>query len=181
MDVSPKVALPLTSLDLLETDSVAQVDREKFLHFALTPEDSALLPMESVVEVLRVPMTNVLPVPYLPSSVLGIYNRRGEMLWLIDLAHLIGYPVRFQPGSALVTGTVIVLEVQQQLLGLAVSQVYDIEGYDPQQLRSPSAQLFSPRLLPFVQGYFNDASSTVLDAVAIAQSPLIQLPALVHP
>jgi positive phototaxis protein PixI len=180
MDVSPKVTLPLTSLDLLETDPVAQVDQEKFLHFALTPTDSALLPMKGVVEVLRVPMTDVLPVPYLPSCVLGIYNRRGEMLWLIDLAHLIGYPVRLQPGSVLVTGTVIVLEVNQQLLGLAVSQVYDIEGYDPQQLKSPSAQLFSPQLLPFVQGYFDQASSTVLDAVAIAQSPLIQLPALVH-
>ncbi len=175
MDASSKVTL--SSLDLLEIDPSSQVAKEKYLHFALTTDDSALLPMDDVVEILRVPMTEVLPVPFLPSCVLGIYNQRGAMLWLIDLAHVLGYPLGFQPGSLLSNGMVIGLEIDRQQLGLVVPQVYDTEEYDPLQLQPPSAQLFSPQLLPFVQGYFDRASSTVLDPVAIAQSPLIQLPA----
>jgi positive phototaxis protein PixI len=179
MDASSKVTL--SSLDLLEIDPGSQVAKEKYLHFALTTNDSALLSMADVVEVLRVPMLEILPVPWLPSCVLGIYNRRGEMLWLIDLAHVLGYPLSFQPGSLLSTGMVIGLEIDGQRLGLVVPQVYEIEAYDPLQLKPPSAQLFSAQLLPFVQGYFDRASSTVLDPVAIAQSPLIQLPAGIHP
>jgi positive phototaxis protein PixI len=172
---SPPEAMPLlTSLDLLETAPDSGVVQEKYLHFALTSDDSVLLPMQDITEVLRVPMLDILPVPQMPSCVLGLYNRRGEMLWLVDLAHLVGYPLKFQPGSPLVTAMAIVLECNQQTLGLIVPQVYDMELYDPQQLHSPSAQLFSPQLLPFVQGYFNHSSSTVLSVAAIAQSPLIQ-------
>lgn len=175
IDATLDAVLSLTSLKPLGSATAPPALEQKFLHFCLGPEDSALLAVDSIAEVIRVPMTEVLPVPQMPSCVLGIYNRRGEMLWLIDLGHLVGYPLGFQPGSTISTGMAILLEVEGQLLGLVVLQVNDIEWHDPQQLQPPSATLFSPKLLPFVQGYLNGSGSTVLDPVAIAQSPLLQL------
>jgi len=175
MDVSADIVLSLTSLDLLGAIAPPVTLQQKFLHFCLGPEDTALLPVEYIAEVLRVPMTEVLPVPQMPSCVLGIYNRRSEMLWLVDLGHLVGYPLRFESCNALATEMVIVLEVEGQYLGLVVPQVNDIEWYDPQQLQPPSVQLFSPKLLPFVQGYFKGSDSTVLDAVAIVQSACLRV------
>ena len=174
MDATLNAVLSLTSLDPLAWATAPEASKQKFLHFCLGPEDTALLAVDSIAEVMRVPMTEVLPVPQMPSCVLGIYNRRGEMLWLVDLGHLVGYPLLVVPGSTIATGMAIVMEVEGQFLGLVVPQVNDIEWHDPQQLQPPSATLFSPKLLPFVQGYLNGSGSTVLNPVAIAQS-LLQL------
>lgn len=175
MDATLDAVLSLSSLEPLDSATAPTASKQKFLHFCLGLKDTALLAVDSIAEVIRVPMTEVLPVPQMPSCVLGIYNRRGEMLWLVDLGHLVGYPLGFVPGSTIATGMAIVLEVEGEFLGLVVPQVNDIEWHAPQQLQPPCASLFSPKLLPFVQGYLNGSGSTVLDPVAIAQSPLLQL------
>jgi chemotaxis signal transduction protein len=162
--------LSLASLDVLHPAAPTTTTEHRFLNFSLGHEDTALLPVESIAEVLRVPMTEVLPVPQMPGSILGIYNRRGEMLWLVDLGHLVGHPLTFQPGNPFVTGMAMVLEIEGQFLGLVVKQVHDIESIDPQTIQPPSTQLFSPKLLPFVQGYLSDSVQVVLDPHAIARS-----------
>ncbi|MEM9246160.1 MAG: chemotaxis protein CheW [Cyanobacteria bacterium P01_F01_bin.153] len=129
-------------------------------------------------EILRVPAPEILPVPHMPESVLGIYNWRGEMLWMIDLNYLFGFsPV----GPDLIAQEnpitmAIVLEVEGQNLGLIVPQIEDIEWHDSPHLQPPSAGLFPDRLLPFVSGYLTEASSMVLSAAAIASAQTLQVP-----
>ncbi|MBV9387084.1 MAG: chemotaxis protein CheW, partial [Chroococcidiopsidaceae cyanobacterium CP_BM_ER_R8_30] len=66
------------------------LDAEKFLRFQFSPEITALLPLASVKEMLRISVEEILPVPDLPNCVLGVHNCRGEMLWLVDLDIQIG-------------------------------------------------------------------------------------------
>ena len=108
----------------------------------------------------------------MPSQVLGICNWRGEMLWLIDLNHLVGYsPVSWVSG---VSPAVMVVQVDNQSVGLVVQQVNDIELHDLQQLQPVAPGLFPPKLLPFVLGALRGDKGTVLDVIAIAQYPLWQ-------
>lgn len=166
-----------------ESENLAIENNQRFLRFHLGFEDTALLPLDSIKEVLRVSAAEILPVPHMPDCVLGIYNWRGEMLWTIDLNNLLGFPSLSQSQGMLVTSTTknvalvkfaIALQVGNQVLGLVVQQVDEIEEHNWQKLQSPNPGLFSPKLLPFVQGYLTEASSIVLDARSIVQSPLWQ-------
>jgi positive phototaxis protein PixI len=165
--------LTATSLDLLTLDDPLPTETcQRLLRFPLGREDSALLPLAQIAEIFRVNVEDILPVPEMPSCVLGIFNWRGEMLWLIDLDHLLGYPP-----LSLMTATpmAVVVQSNSQPLGLVVSQVNDIELHDLQKLTNAAIGLFPPKLLPFVLGALPEGSGTVLDVTAITQCPLWQL------
>ncbi len=162
-----------TSLDLLTSEPLPPETRQRLLRFPLGAEDSALLPLEQITEIFRVDVGEILLVPEMPSCVMGICNWRGEMLWLIDLNHLVGYP-RLSL-RALTPPMAMVVQVDCATVGLVVQQVKDIELHDLQKLQPAITGLFPPRLLPFVLGALPGGSDTVLNVTAITQSPLWQI------
>ncbi|MGV0027297.1 chemotaxis protein CheW [Phormidesmis priestleyi] len=175
--------LGLSKLEgLFEAAAIGEVG-QKFLRFRLCSEQEVLLPVEAIAAVLTLQTQDVLPVPHMPDCVLGIYNWRGEVLWLVDLAHQVGLAALVEQNPRLTSCVAIVLQVNGQFLGLAVSEVYDIEQHDPNLLQPPLSELFSPKLLPFVKGYLTgadrrsteDQRSTVLEVAAILQDPRLHL------
>jgi positive phototaxis protein PixI len=66
------VSSTATSLDLLTLDPLPPETRQRLLRFPLGLEDSALLPLEQIAEIIRVNVAEILPVPEMPSCVLGI-------------------------------------------------------------------------------------------------------------
>lgn len=170
----------LISLDLLNLDPLPPETGERLLRFPLGVKDTALLPLEQIAEIIRVNVGEILPVPEMPTCVLGICNWRGEMLWLIDLNYLLGYPSLLLPASAFAIAMVIQFSAQvggdrKQPLGLVVHHVNDIELQDLQQLQPAAPGLFPPRLLPFILGSLPGDQGMVLDINAIANCPLWQI------
>ena len=163
--------LSINSLTLLNSEPPPSDYRQKFLRFSLGSQDSGLLPLEQISEVIEVSVADILSVPEMPSCVLGIYNWRGEMLWLLDLEHLVGCP----PLSRLASLMAMVIQVDNQSVGLVVQYFNDIELHDASQLQNSAAGLFPPQLLPFVKGYLPGANGTLLDAEAITRFPLWQV------
>ena len=170
------VSSAATSLDLLTLDEPLPQDaRQRLLRFPLGLEDSALLPLEQITEILMVNVAEILPVPEMPGCVLGICNWRGEMLWLVDLHYLVGASPLSLQRQILRPSVAMVVQVDSQAVGLVVPQVNDIELHDLQQLQPAAMGLFPPKLLPFVLGALPGGNGTVLDVTAIAQSPLWQI------
>jgi positive phototaxis protein PixI len=165
--------LTATSLDLLTLDDPLPTETcQRLLRFPLGLQDSALLPLEQIAEILRVNLAEILPVPEMPDCVLGICNWRGQMLWLLDLNHLVG----FMPLSLAATSPIaMVVQVNDQPVGLVVQQVNDIELHELEKLQPAAAGLFPPKLLPFVLGTLPGGSGTVLDVTAVTLSPLWQI------
>lgn len=125
-------------------------EEQKFMQFQITRDDLVLLPARRVIEIRPLEAKEILPVPQLSEWVLGMCQWRGEMLWVIDLANLVGLPpLAWQQSNFL-----MVLQVEKKTLGLAVYRVTGIEDFDLTQLYPPSAELFSSELLPFLQGFF---------------------------
>jgi positive phototaxis protein PixI len=85
---------------------------------------------------------------------LGIYNWRGEMLWLVDLEEMLGYTPLLKDSNTLAKMMAIVLENEGQYLGLLVRQLMDIEWLDTNEMKAPYPELFYPALSPFLDGYF---------------------------
>jgi positive phototaxis protein PixI len=172
--------------DSLPTSSIASLEsllnppqpakpQQKFLQFRLGKEHPALAPVEDVLAVLTIAVSEVLPVPQMSACVLGIYNWRGEALWLVDASTQMG----FSPwvDSRVKALTLIVAQSEGQSLGLVVPEVFDIGEHDPELLIPASADLFSNRMLPFVKGYFSsdvDSESVREQSIVINISALIQ-------
>jgi positive phototaxis protein PixI len=151
---------------------------QKFLSFNLGTRDIAVISLQQITEVVQVPLAEICCVPQMPSCVLGIYNWRGEMLWLVNLEEMLGYKTLLQQRNLLSKMMTIVLENNGKYLGLLVRQLMDIEWLDTQQMKPPFAELFSPEISPLFQGYFIDTSENMmlnLDAPAIIDSPILKI------
>lgn len=135
-------------------------------------QDTALVPLEQITEIIKLNLTDILPVPEMPRCVLGICNWRGEMLWLIDFNDIAGYPSAFLQPSETQQVIGMVVQMHQQMLGMAVPAVSDVEQHDLQQLQPAVPGLFSAHLLPLVLGILPESCDPVLNLHAITQCPL---------
>lgn len=160
------------SRDSAVSASTSATGSEQFLRFYLFPNTTVLLPIDQLTEVLTISREQIVPIFHLPPWVMGVYNWRGEILWMIDLGHLIGLtPWHQQPigGSSY---TAIVLQARSnsatsagsknQMLGLIVNRVEDIEWCDPDSLQSPPASTVTPELAPFLRGYWLKSNGDML-------------------
>jgi positive phototaxis protein PixI len=149
--------------------------KQKFLSFSLGLRDTAVIPLEKITEVVQIPLAEICGVPQMPNCVVGIYNWRGEMLWLVDLEEMLGYQPLLQGSNSLSTMMALVLENDGKYLGILIRQLIDIDWLDTQKMQEPSGDVFYPKMIPFLQGYFiNDSEQMIfnLDASAMLETSL---------
>ena len=137
---------------------------EQFLRLYLDSETGALLPITQLTEVLNVSYLQAMPIPHMHSWMMGVYNWRGEILWLVDLAHLVGITPLYQQALTSSNHTVIVLETpaeetdstgsNRQTVGLVVNQVGNIETCNPELIKDISAAAINTKLEAFLRGYW---------------------------
>lgn len=156
----------LFSNSAFSLSSNASLDRghqEQFLRFHLVPQTKVMLPVAQLTEVLTIPIGQIIPIPHMPSWVMGVYNWRGEILWMVDLGYLVGLTPWHQQSVTSSNYRAIVLhsssektlnKVRSQMLGLVVSQVEDIEWCNSEEIQSPPASAVTPSLAPFLRGYW---------------------------
>lgn len=157
---------------------------QQFLRFHLLPDTTAMLPVDQMTEVLTVPFSQVVPIPQMPAWVMGVYNWRGEILWMVDLGQLVGLAPLYQQASSRSSYTAIIIHGTQQssgkqttnqktgrkVLGLLVSRVEDMEWCNPDGIQSPPPSAVTPELVPFLRGYWlksNGEIVAVLDSNSI--------------
>jgi positive phototaxis protein PixI len=149
--------------------------KQKFLSFSLGVNDTAVIPLEQITEVVQIPLTEICGVPQMPNCVVGIYNWRGEMLWLVDLEEMLGYPPLLQGSNFLSKMMALVLEHDGKYLGILIRQLIDIDWLNTQEMKQTSGEVFYPEMTPFLKGYFiNDAEQMIfnLDASAMLQNSM---------
>ena len=146
---------------------------QKFLQFLLRQGDRALIPVEAISEIITIRVPEVLPVPQMRDCVLGVYNWRGEMLWIVDLGEALGFPSLFGGKRPPATAITIAIEQGEQTIGFVVPQVLDLELYNLHQQQEPDPQLFPASLLPFLSGYFIDENNDI--SIAIDMPSIFQV------
>ncbi|MBR8831349.1 MAG: hypothetical protein N5P05_002092 [Chroococcopsis gigantea SAG 12.99] len=134
---------------------------EQFLRFCLVPETLMMLPVAQLTEVLTIPSGQIVPIPHMPPWVMGVYNWRGEILWMVDLGHLVGltpwHQQSFNPGNhraIVIHPSDQSTKLRNQMLGLVVSKVEDMEWCNPEDIKSPPASAVTSGLVPFLRGYW---------------------------
>ncbi len=154
--------------------------KQQFLRFKLIPNTTALLPIQQLTEVLTISTSQIVPIAHMPSWVMGVYNWRGEILWIIDLGHLVGLnPWNEQDNNTSVCTTIVLqahanqgrdTNIKKLMLGLVVNLVEDIEWCNADLIQSPPPSTITAELIPFLRGYClasNGDMLAIMDGLAI--------------
>jgi positive phototaxis protein PixI len=135
---------------------------KQFVKFALTAETPLLLSVINLVEILTVPTNQVFPVFQMPPWVMGVYNWRGDVLWIVDFNHLLGFLPWYQQLNYASKHTVVVVRSQSDSqrpdgrgggLGLVVNRVNDITVCEPELIRPVTDIPIPATIQPFLDGY----------------------------
>lgn len=144
---------------------------DAYLKFQCGQQASAVLPMSQAQEVFVLPVGRLTAMPNMPPYVMGLLNRRSKVLWVIDLAKMLGLPgietnVQHYNSVIINSGSVS--------LGVIVQAVEGVVRLTPESIQPPIGQV-SSGLVPYLRGcvLLEKEILLVLDAEAIVRSPLL--------
>lgn len=142
-----------------------------YLRFSLGSQ-SALLPTRQVQEAVATPAARITPMPNMPPALLGLINRRSRVLWVVDLALLLGLPTAY-PNSQ--QYNLVLMQMGAVVLGLRVTQIDGILSLAPQHLQ-PAPTHVPPSLVPFLQGCVLQDGEIMLclDGESLLRAPALQ-------
>lgn len=136
----------------------ANDEAQRFLGFTIGDSLSALIPLANLQATIKISAKEILPVPQMSSSLLGIINYGGKATWVVDLAHLMGGSAYHQ-STEIGTGMGMLFQVQNETVALLIDRVGTIETYDPSQCLAIGEVMFTDRIRSFLSGYFIDTES----------------------
>lgn len=139
-----------------------QLGKSEKSHKSVLQGDIALLDAEIVTEVITISPGDILPVPQMFYCVLGIYGWRSEMLWIVDLDNLLGYPPPLDSQNVRQELLVMVVQVHGQSIGLMVSGIDNLIEHDLSKFKPSSVEIFSEDVLPFLHGYFTSPENDIV-------------------
>lgn len=146
-----------SSSDLLTDDQQMQGEQmnalrapEGDLHilFSIPCGISLALPAIGVREVISLGPDRITPVPNTSPLLLGILNLRGQVIWVADTGQFLGDETPLNTDRAEIS--VIAIEDEEMMVGLAVDEVKGMEWLDSDQVR-PSSNL-NDKMAPFIRG-----------------------------
>ena len=144
---------------------------DAYLKFQFGQQTPAVLSMSQAQEVFVLPVGRLTAMPNMPPYVMGLLNRRSKVLWVIDLAKMLGLPgietnVQHYNSVIINSGSVSLL--------LIVQSVEGVLRLTPENIQPPLGQV-SSGLVPYLRGcvLLDTEILLVLDAEAIMRSPLL--------
>ncbi len=158
-------------LSLTNQKKIQESQRQQFLRFVLLPDANLMISLSEIAAVLKIPFGQIIAIPEMPSWVIGVYNWRGEVVWMIDLGQLLGFTPWYQQSVVASNHKAVVIHPSNQdrksrtsgdLVGLIVSDVNDIEWCNTNDLYSPPASAVTPDLAPFLRGYWVKESGDII-------------------
>ena len=150
-------------LSLPDSSENSEEQQQQFLRFSLLPDINLMMSLSEIAAVLKIPLGEIIPIPEMPPWVMGVYNWRGQIVWMIDLGQLLGFTPWYQQSLVASSHKVVVIHPSQQdkknrtsgdLIALTVSDVSDIELCNLNQVYSPPASAVTAELAPFLRGYW---------------------------
>jgi positive phototaxis protein PixI len=102
-----------------------------YLNFQMTSEHLGMLPTDQLVEVITLGPQQIIPIPEMSPNVLGVYNWRGEVIWIIDSALIVG-------STTTTIKHAILLRHQDQVIGLIVQHINQMIWCNPSDIQPPN-------------------------------------------
>ena len=142
----------------LPTNRSTRTTGEMFLRFQLDSQTCAVVPMLQTQEAIVLPSGRVSVIPNLPSPVIGLFNRRSTLLWLVDLPEILGLePLDRHTHSY----DIVLLKVGSTPLAVAVRSIQGVTRFAKDEIESPIGS-FNPAFTPYLHGWILQQRELVL-------------------
>lgn len=154
-----------------EFQELESPEGELHLRFYVASGNEFALPATGIREVLSPTPDRITPIPNVSPLLLGTLNVRGRVVWVADLGQFLGDPTPLNTDKPEVS--VIAVEDQDTMLGLAVDRIVGMEWLDLDEVQLSSNVPDS--VAPFLRGEWildsqTNKSLRLLDQVAILRS-----------
>ena len=164
---------PVLTLTTIRKGEIAPKNLgESYLKFEVGQNTQVGLPMKQVQEVMVLQPRYLTPVPNSAPGILGLMHRRSRVLWVIDLAMLLGVGrLDYSPQQY----DIVILRTGSIAVAAAVQRVDGIAWALPDAFQ-PVPSHVSKGLIPYSRACILQAQDVVflLDGEAILQAPLLQ-------
>jgi positive phototaxis protein PixI len=128
----------------------------RFLGFTINDDFNALIPLVDLQATIKISLTEILPVPQMKESLLGIINYAGKATWVVDLAYLLGGAHYTTQTPIRTSGMGMLFQIQSETIAILVQKVSTIETYNPDRCLPIGDAMFPDRMKSFLSGYFMD-------------------------
>jgi purine-binding chemotaxis protein CheW len=161
-----------SGLDLsLDIQPLENPEGELHLRFYLASGEACAFPATGIAEVMQQTPDQIAPIPNASPLLLGTINLRGKVIWVADLGQFLGDHGVLKTDRP--TIPVIAIEDQEQIMGLAISSIGEMDWLNVEQLKI--SHPLSDSIAPFVQAQWqpdNDSNLIVnlLDPAKILRS-----------
>ncbi len=129
-----------------------------FLRFRLDEKTSAVVAMPQTQEAMVLPVSRISVIPNLPTPIVGLFNRRSSLLWLVDLPELLGLEPLDRHRQSYDT---VLLKVAETPLAVAVQEIQGVVRFDSAEIESPIGN-FNPAFTPYLRGWILQDRELVL-------------------
>ena len=143
----------------LELQTLENPEGELHLRFFLPSGKEFALPATGIAEVLQQSPDEIAPIPNASPLLLGTINLRGKIVWVADLCQFLGDSGNLNTDRPNIP--VIAIENQEQVLGLAIEKIGDMDWLDVDRLEAVNGLLDS--MTPFVTGQWQGDQSDALN------------------
>ena len=139
---------------LTEIPQLSQQQGERFLQFYLKKDINGLIPLNKLQGTIEIALTDILPVPQIAPYWLGIANWKGEAIWILDLAQLLGASNWCQQKSIATSGMAMLIAIENKTIGLLVKAIAGIKTYDLQSCLPITEVNVTAKMNSLFDGYF---------------------------
>lgn len=153
-----------------ELQELESPEGELHLRFFVSSGDEFALPAMGIKEVISSPPDRLTPIPNVSPLLLGTLNVRGRVIWVADLGQFLGDSTLLSTDRPEIS--VIAVEDQDTLLGLAVDRIVGMDWLDIEDIHMSTN--VPDGMAPFLRGEWalgqGDRYLRLLDQVAILRS-----------
>ena len=153
-----------------EFQELESPEGELHLRFYVSSGEEFALPATGIREVLSPVPDRITPVPNVSPLLLGTLNVRGRVVWVADLGQFLGDATPLNTDRQEIS--VIAVEDQDILLGLAVDRIVGMEWLDIEKIQAPTA--VPDGVAPFLRGEWvmgkGERFLRLLDQISILRS-----------
>jgi positive phototaxis protein PixI len=129
---------------------------QRFLEFTFPKDLNALLPLGNLQGAIEIQLADILPVPQMSGSLLGILNWRGKATWVADLSYLAGGSYYSQCYPQATKAMVLMAQLEGITIGLVIDRTISVVAYAPETALATDDYLCAPSVRSLVGGYFLD-------------------------
>ena len=155
----------------LDLQPLENPEGELHLRFYLASGKEFALPATDIAEVTQQTPDEIAPIPNASPLLLGTINLRGKIVWVADLGQFLGDSNSLNTDRPNIP--VIAIENQEQVLGLAIERIGDMDWLDLENLEIASD--IPDSMSPFIAGQWKWQENqkevlNLLDALKLLRS-----------